>query len=210
MITVLTVRTNGLLDSPNGAGNAIANGGTYAANDNSHSWSVRGELLLEGNWGQFDQFTSVEGNTAGTLLGLAYWDTGSGDLPLVPNGQSGWIVDGQMQFDGSNLYAAYSTTSTDGVPADPNSLTVAYGIYLDANWEAYARYQSIDPDVAGQIDSEIYTVGINYYLAGNNAKWSLDYSWADEGVNANAQLGWQGATALQDEDMLRMQLQFAF
>ena len=201
---------NGLLDSPNGAGTAVVAGGNYGANDNSHSWSARGELLLEGNWGQFDQFTSVEGNTAGTLVGLAYWDTGSGDLPLVPNGQSGWIVDGQMQFDGSNLYAAYSTTSTDGVPADPNSLTVAYGIYLDSNWEAYARYQSIDPDVAGQIDSEIYTVGINYYLAGNNAKWSLDYSWADEGVNANAQLGWQGATALQDEDMLRMQLQFAF
>ena len=40
---------------------------TYTTNDNSHSWNVRGEILLEGNWGQFDQFTSVEGNTAGTL-----------------------------------------------------------------------------------------------------------------------------------------------
>ena len=192
---------NGLLDAPNGL---------YSANDNSHAWSVRGEILLEGNWGQFDQFTSPEGNTAGTLIGIAYWDTGSGDAPVPPVGQNGWVIDGQVQWDGSNLYVAYETRSTDGVAADPNTLTVAYGVYLDSNWEAYARYQNADPDVAGTNDAEIYTVGINYYLAGNNAKWSLDYSWADDGVAANAQLGWQGAIATQDEDMLRMQLQFAF
>ena len=201
---------NGLLDSPNGAGNAAAPGGGYGANDNSHSWSIRGELLLEGDWGQFDQFTSTNGNSAGTLVGIAWWDTGSGDAPVPPNGQSGWIVDAQMQWDGSNLYAAYQTTSTDGVVADPNSFLVAYGLYLDDNWEAYARYQSIDPDVVGTNDAEVMTIGVNYYLAGNNAKWSLDYSWADDGIAANAQLGWQGAAAVQDEEMLRMQLQFAF
>jgi len=209
---------NGLIDSANGAGTVLVPAGGYPANDNSHSWSLRGELLLEGNWGQFDQFTSVEGNTAGTLVGIAYWDTGIGDNPVTPTtlaadgGQSGWVVDGQMQFDGSNLYFAYQKVSTDLVASDPNSILVAYGLYLDSNWEAYARYQNIDPDVAGTNDAEVYTVGINYYLAGNNAKWSLDYSWADEQVAANAQLGWQGTVGAppRDEDMLRMQLQFAF
>jgi hypothetical protein len=192
---------NGLLDAPNGA---------YSANDNSHSWSVRGELLLEGDWGQFDQFTSVEGNSAGTLVGISWWDTGSGDAPVPPAGVSGWVVDAQLQWDGSNLYVAYQTASTDAIPADPNTFLVAYGVYLDSNWEVYGRYQSVDPDVVGTNDAEIMTVGVNYYLAGNNAKWSLDYSWADDGILGNPQLGWQGAGVVQDEEMLRMQLQFAF
>jgi hypothetical protein len=184
----------------------------YNTNDNSHMWNARGEVLLEGNWGQFDQFTSPEGNTDGCLVGVAYWDTSSGDsgVGVLDLSQSGWVVDGQMQWSGSNLYASYQNISTNGAAADPNSFEVAYGIYLDSNWEAYARYQNIDPDVAGTNDAEIYTVGINYYLAGNNAKWSLDYSWADDGVGTDTQAGWQGAVATQDEEMLRMQLQLSF
>jgi len=182
----------------------------YTANDNSHMWNVRGELLLEGNWGQFDQFTSPEGNTNGTLLGVAYWDTSLGDT--VPNtaSQSGWVFDGQMQWDGSNLYASYSNISTVGQPAEPNALVLAYGIYLDSDWEAYARWTQVDLDQAGTNDSEIMTVGINYYMAGNNAKWSLDYSWCDEAMTADAQSGWQLSAGTQDQEMLRMQLQLSF
>jgi len=194
---------NGFEDSPNT---------TYADNDNSAAWLVRGEFMLEGSgWSQFDQFTSAEGSAAGTLIGVTYWDSDGGDNPTPQNtARKGWVVDGQMQFGGSNLYAAYTRSSTETIDSDPNTFTVAYGMYLDSDWELYARYQDSDPDTAGQSSTEIMTIGINYYMAGSNAKWSLDYSWTDDAIAANEQLGWQASANTQDQEMLRMQLQLMF
>jgi len=199
---------NGQTDAPTGL---------YTANDNSTAYLIRGEFMLEGSgWSQFDQFTSADGGAAGTLIGLTYWDDSAGDNPLPDNvSTKGWVVDAQLQFGGSNLYAAYTRHSTETIDSDPNTFTVAYGLYLDTDWEVYARYQDSDPDVAGQASSEIMAVGVNYYMAGNNAKWSLDYCWTDDAITGGGagtanQQGWVNSTAAEDQSMLRMQLQFMF
>ena len=198
-------------------GNTDAPNGLYTANDNSRAWLARAEFMLEGSgWSQFDQFTSPDGSAAGTLIGVTYWDDNAGDNPVLDNVSSkGWVVDAQLQFGGSNLYAAYTRRSTETIDSDPNTFTVAYGLYFDTDWEVYARYQDSDPDTAGQASSEIMTIGVNYYMAGSNAKWSLDYSWTDDaitggGVGIANQQGWTTSTALEDQEMLRMQLQLMF
>ena len=194
---------NGMEDAPNGL---------YTGNDNSRTWLIRGEFMLEGSgWSQFDLFTSADGGAAGTLVGVTYWDNSAGDGPVPDNvSNDGWVVDAQLQFGGSNLYAAYTRSSTDTIDSDPNTFTAAFGIYLDTDWEVYARYQDSDPDTAGGSSSEIWAIGLNYYMAGTNAKWSLDYSWTDDAIAANSDLGWRVSTAAEDQEMLRMQLQLMF
>jgi hypothetical protein len=213
---------NGLGDAP---------GGLYSANDNSHTWAVRGEFMLDGaDWGQFDQFTSVDGAASGCLIGVSFVRNNWGDnnatapppSPNVQNDSNSLItVDAQMQFGGSNLYVAYHHNNIDGATGtggvallgygDPTSFEVQYGIYLDSDWELYARYQDIDWDATGIDNSDSFTVGVNYYLSGQNAKWSTDVSWADSGIApGDNTTGWGVSAQTDDQTMIRTQLQFHF
>jgi hypothetical protein len=210
---------NGLGDAPNGV---------YSLNDQSHTWAVRAEFMLDGaDWGQFDQFTSVDGAASGCLIGVSYvrnnW--GDNDATTAPNAQNDSnsliTVDGQCQFGGSNLYVAYNHNNIDGATGtgganllgygDPTSFEVQYGIYLDSDWELYARYQDIDWDATGIDNSDSFTVGVNYYLSGQNAKWSTDVSWADSGIApGDNTTGWGVSAQTDDQTMIRTQLQFHF
>ena len=73
-----------------------------------------------------------------------------------------------MQFGGSNLYVAYSENNDDDAD-DTDILYVAYGIYLNADWEAYAQYT--DDSTA---TDPLWVVGVNNYWAGQNARWSTE------------------------------------
>jgi len=140
-------------------------------NDSSYSWNARAEYMLEGNWSQFDEFTSADGGGAGTLLGFTYTSIDSnGD----DDGDTEWTLDAQMQFGGSNLYVAYSEDSPDGAN-DTDVLSVAYGMYLNADWEAYVQYedQSVNND-------PLWVIGVNNYWAGQNARWTTELHMRDQ------------------------------
>ncbi len=208
---------NGLSDNPNGV---------YSLNDNSNTWAARLEFMVEGSgWSQFDQFTSADGSASGILVGLSYMRNGWGDNDTtpVPNAQNDSnsliVVDGQMQFGGSNLYLAYHHNNIDGATStgvgatgygDPTSFEAQYGIYLDSDWELYARYQDIDWDTTGIDNSDSFTVGVNYYMDGHNAKWTTDVSWADSGMIGSNITGWGTSFQTDDQTMVRTQLQFYF
>ena len=150
------------------------NDGNGADNDSQYDWNIRAEYMVEGNWGQFDQFTSADGGSAGTLLGFSYMSVNSdGD----DDGDSEWTLDAQMQFGGSNLYVGYSEFSDDDGD-DTDTLYVAYGIYLNADWELYVQYE--DQSVN---DDPLWVIGVNNYWAGQNARWSteLHMNEADNG-----------------------------
>jgi hypothetical protein len=150
--------------------NAGLDGG--ANNDSQYAWNVRAEYMVEGNWGQFDQFTSADGGEAGTLIGFSY---GAVNSDGATDGDSNWTIDAQMQFGGSNLYVAYNESSDDDGD-DTDTLYVAYGIYLNADWEAYVQYEDVSTD-----DDPLWVIGVNNYWAGQNARWSTELHMNEQG-----------------------------
>ena len=104
-----------------------------------------------------------------------------------------WInVDLQMEFGGSNLYAAYSHGDEDGANSNPTNFTAQYGIYLEDDFEVFARFQEYDSDENNDDSVSVFGIGFNWYLSGQNAKWSTDFNWADDGMQwADRATGWQ-------------------
>jgi len=151
------------------------------ANADSNVWNFRLEYMVEGNWSQFDQFTSPEGGNAGTLIGFSYLTADSGDAAatILADDDSFWTVDVQMQFGGSNLYVAYSDFSDDDNGGnDWEGVQIMYGIYLDTDWELYGGWSDRDTHADG-----VFTVGVNNYLSGQNAKWTTEVRFNDRVQN---------------------------
>jgi hypothetical protein len=155
--------------------------------------NLRGEYMAEGNWGQFDQFTSAEGGAAGTLIGFGY-NTVSNNDGNNTDGDATWQIDVQMQFGGYAIYAGYSDFSdddgADGGDFDTTLLMASY--YLNSGWEAYVAYNDVSNE-----DGESWAVGVNNYWAGQNAKWTTQYTV-------------DGSDANDDDTTISTQLQFYF
>jgi len=149
--------------------------GVGTNNDGDYNTNLRYEYMAEGNWGQFDGFTSAEGGAAGTLIGVGYWtlsNTGATD------GDSWWNVDVQMQFGGYGLYASYTDMSDDdGLTGDNDTTEVMGSYYMNSDWEVYVAYSDNSNN-----DGETLGIGVNNYWAGQNAKWTTQYTM-DESDN---------------------------
>jgi hypothetical protein len=142
-----------------------------------------------GNWKQYDDFTAL-GNTE-TLLafgaGASYAEVTVSDILFH-------TVDVQYETGPLGLYAAYvglynepkgAVVQSGGV-YDKGFLVQA-GYMLNEKWEVFGRYDQVMLDgdrlAAGAEDSfpEI-TVGVNYYLHGHAAKFTVDGVFAPNGV----------------------------
>jgi len=173
-------------------------GGTPVNNDSSYTYLMRFEYLASGSWGQFDEFTSGEGGAAGTLVGFSYWanDTGNGAGGAGTNSdQTTWNLDVQMQWGGSALYVSYMDFSDDNAAAtDTTETQLMYSMDLGDNWEVYARWTDNDLN-----DGSTTDIGVNNYLAGQNAKWTTQITMDDTAAGANS-----------DVTTISTQLQFYF
>jgi hypothetical protein len=173
--------------------------GTGSANDGDYNMNLRGEYMAEGNWGQFDQFTSADGGAAGTLIGFGYNVVSNDGTVAVgdvggTDGDATWNIDVQMQFGGYAIYVGYSDFSDDdGLDGgDSDTTTIMASYYLNSGWEAYAAYNDVSNE-----DGESWAVGVNNYWAGQNAKWTTQYT-VDE------------SDAAGDDTTISTQLQFYF
>jgi len=61
----------------------------------------------------------------------------------------------------------------------PWSATFGYMI-TEQKWEIAGRYEDLDD----QDDTSAWTIGLNYYVAGHDAKWQVQFTSADSDVNA--------------------------
>jgi hypothetical protein len=185
--------------------NNVVLGGVGALNNSAYTYNLRGEFMVEGaGWSQFDAFTSADGGAAGTLIGLSYNSNSDGDnAPNVTGGQSTWTIDAQMQFGGSNLYVMYSDFQDDNTAGatntDSDTMTVMYGMYLDSDWELYGRYIDSDGSAVAPLNGSNMSIGLNNYLAGQNAKWTTEFTWDNSNNAANS-----------DVTTISTQLQFYF
>ena len=167
---------------------------TVAGNNSAYTMNLRGEFMIEGSgWSQFDTFTSADGGASGTLIGMSYVSNSDGDNTAnTTDGVSQWLIDAQMQFGGSNLYVSYadfSDSNTVGAAnTDSDTMTLMYGMYLDTDWEVYGRWIDSDGSAAGPLNGSIMSIGLNNYMAGQNAKWTTEITWNDSAVAANSDI----------------------
>jgi hypothetical protein len=168
--------------------------------------------MMEGDWSDFDAFTSAPGSSEGMLfgVGLNHWDTGNVDIAGASNSGNDLAIDFQWQLDGANAYISWVRWDSALTSANPTNLVAQLGYYFSDDVEVFARYQDFDPDTAGLDSVNVFGVGLNYYMSGQNAKWTTDFNWADDGMIGDTTTGWQTSTATNDQFMIRSQLQFYF
>jgi len=146
--------------------------GVGTDNDGDYNTNLRYEYMAEGNWGQFDAFTSAQDGAAGTLIGVGYYTLSNDNTGDATDGDATWNVDVQMQFDGYGLYASYTDFSDDsGSAGDWDRTDLMGSYYMNSDWELYVAYSDRSDE-----DGETVGIGVNNYWAGQNAKWTTQYT----------------------------------
>jgi len=190
----------------------------WSAFDTEYAFTARGEFLASGNWDQFRDFTSDPDGETGVLLGAAvhYQKGESGTGASEPEI---FILTGDVsaEFGNFNAFAGAVWTDVDsGIAgaedASPWAFIIQGGFYLNERWELFGRMEFADPDVDGGEDFTALTLGVNYYFARHNAKWTTDLGFGLDTVTAAADItGWRADFGGEDEQMVfRTQWQILF
>jgi hypothetical protein len=198
-----------------------ASNGAYYTNAAEYAFSGRAEVLFGGTFDQFNQITSPAGEEMGILAGIgaAYLDSDDDLFPF--NSRSNWVVTGDLSLDmgGWNVMGSISVgDQRESSNNNPWGFELTGGAYVTDDVELYARYQWLDPSYSqtygSNDDLNMLTFGANYYMAGNNAKLSLDWSWSFSQVVALGSgygyTNWLPSGDNGGEWLLRTQLQLFF
>lgn len=189
----------------------------WSAETTEYSLGARAEFLLQGNWDQFMDFTSPNGDEQGIMVGVAvksqvdeYGTAAAGEVERL-----GFTVDGSFEFGGANLFAAFVWDSYDddgAIDADLMGFVVQGGMYFNDDWEGFIRYEYVDFDLPGVEDASLLTIGVNRYFSGHNLKWTTDLVWGIDEVPIDSDiLGLRADTPGEDGQLaIRSQLQLAF
>jgi hypothetical protein len=192
--------------------------GNQGWSNNATNWSVAGrfEYLIKGNWDQFADESSFRGEDFGVMVGVAgiaqRYDNQVGDVIVAAGAPKsgdkvyGFTGDVTMDFGGANLSAAFVWSRTDPSRAgesktSPYGFNVQGGYFVTDDIEVFGRYDYVDYKTANPTgaakDTDKYsgvTLGANWYLAGHNAKLTVDWSMNLKSFGENQNLnsyGWR-------------------
>ena len=229
----------------NGFGGPVGVGLNSAAlaADTEIAFSARGEWLAMGNWDQFKDITSPQGEEMGIRVGGAFhFQQSESGLPAyLDSDVFALTADVSVEFGGANVYAQINYIDIDfsgttalaaGVAdAQPWGFVIGGGYYLTEDWELFGRYEWSDQSTttaplasgARAENLSIFTIGVNKYFSGHNAKWTTDVGIGLQNVHAGNVLGPNSGTSIApvtgfrndipDEDgqvVIRTQLQILF
>ena len=200
--------------------NFVDSGGVPVYGAGSPDWGAfaRLEYLAMGNWKQYDDFSTMDNTTDMLVFGVGatYSETsgaGGGDSFL-------YTADVQYEAGKLGLYGAYygaygepavSSTVTESSISESGILVQA-GYLLGDKWELFGRYDVLLLDdarlAAGAEDtySEV-TIGLNYYIKGHAAKFTVDFNYLPQGT-PNNQDGIGYLDPDNDEDQFAIRSQF--
>ena len=188
----------------------------WATPTTDFAFTGRVEFLASGTWDQFSDFTSPAGDEQGIMVGGAiHFQESEDDAGLADVDVLVLTADVSAEFGGANLFAAFIYTDIDaaGLPTvNPLGFLVQGGVAFSDDWEAFARYEFSDFDVAGIEDLSLITFGVTRYFAGHNAKWTTDIGIGlEEVVFAPAITGLRTDVAGEDSQVvIRSQIQLVF
>ncbi len=196
----------------------------FGASPADWSLTARGELLIAGDWKQFKDFTSPRGSERAMMLGAAVHYEKAPDMPsAAEQGTFSYTVDFSYEDDGWNAYAAFvgrdvtDAGGVSGVDIDTYGVVVQGGVHITENWELFGRFDDFFNDNGIGDDFATVSVGVNNYIIGHAAKFSLDAQWylddiAGTGgqISANSGIGYLGNGTNDDEFAVRAQFQLLF
>ncbi len=209
---------NGITDVAYGGGVVTGASSGVFGTPATYSFTVRGEWLINGDWAALTSFTSPRDSQKAMMLGgaIEYQSgdentTGVADLDLLV-----MTLDFTAQFSGASLFAGLIYANANGSP--PASDGSGYGIvlqggyYFTETWEGYARYEWGNVDEFTFDNISIFTIGVNKYFAGQNAKWSTDFGYAFDAVPVTVPIaGWRAdVPGNSGQFVIRTQLQLMF
>lgn len=153
--------------------------------DTEYGFSGRLDYKVMGEWAQLNDFSSWSGEGQSLAFGIAgsYQEDSHGE----GNGYGGLVygvVDASFESNGLGLYAAVAASNDSGTFGHYET----YGMLIQGNYmfvadkfEGFARYEYINRTTGG-VDLNVITFGANYYLAGHNAKFTVDVQYAPTNV----------------------------
>lgn len=181
-----------------------------------YAFTVRGEVLLSGNWDQFKDFTSMPGSETGVMLGAAiHYEKGEFGTTASETEFLFLTGDVSVELGGVSLFGAfvYADTDTEGAAENPSpwAIVAQAGFYLNDTWELFGRLEWTDPDTEAD-ETVVLTAGVNKYFSGHNMKWTTDIGFGFDSVVGPANVtGWRTDFGDSDEQVvLRTQWQLLF
>ncbi len=185
----------------------------------ANNFTGRFDWLAKGTWKQFEQFTSPRGSELAVRAGAAIAVQKSKYATPFKEQFLTWTIDAQVNGDGWNVFGYIVGRNNDfddpaDLDQDQYGIVLQGGFMVSESWEVYGRYEWGDSDIPGEDDLSVLTVGANWYVHGQNLKWSNDVgvgftsvssAWASSGV------GWRADRPGEDgQVVVRSQFQLAF
>lgn len=151
----------------------------------------RVEYLAFGKWASYEDFTALGNKEDMLVIGGGVDLTQAGDTDMLLH-----TIDIQYETGALGLFAAYMGRYSDHAPVgagvgSQHSLydwgVVAQAAYLlNEQWEPFVRYDFLHLDGESQsasAENDIHeiTVGVNHYMHGHAAKFTVDASWLPNG-----------------------------
>jgi hypothetical protein len=221
-----------------GAGTGEYNSGMDFNNvDSDFAVTARADVKLAGEWGQMKDFAAWSGQPMAAFIGggvhYEVGETGAGAQEALDDFFV-WTIDGSIEYEGLNLYAAFMGLHTDaaddapaGTEADHYGLVVQGGyMVVPDTLEPFVRYELLmldDDAITAGLDDDlnIITAGVNYYIKKHDAKFTLDVVWLLDSTNGYTSAFGTGsisdglglaedATGKEDQMAIRAQFQLLF
>ncbi|MHC4975486.1 MAG: porin [Planctomycetota bacterium] len=180
----------------------LTDAGAFGSLDSDFAVTARGEILFSGSWDVFKDMTSAPGQEASSMLGFAaHYQSGAEEAPNNADDvdATAYTIDYSHENDGWNFFGAFSAHSIEsnsgGTDVDDFGFVVQAGYYFNDDTEGFLRYDMLAIDdgrytTGGNDEISTITFGVNHYMHGHAAKFTLDANFAlDEGVTTGTTAG---------------------
>ncbi len=137
------------------------------------------EFVAQGEWSRFAALTSPPESGTGVMVGGAVHYQRSDPGFLLSHEQNLlWTADITVQLGGANFFGYVVGTSLSGGGVTPDAARLGVvlqgGVYVTPIWEVFGRFEWAKPDIVGESDLSLLTVGFNCYLHGQQLRWTTD------------------------------------
>ncbi len=169
--------------------------GQWNSTYDSIAFAARCDWLVSGSWSDVQSYTAFSPSETAVLLGGAVaYATANQSLYGTSGPQQHDFrstADATINFDGGSLAAsvvmAHLSENPRNRPRERDTvwgLNVQGAIFLSDDVQAYSRYQWADSQFSGDDDLSIVQLGINYYIHGQNVKWTTDVGYSFNQISA--------------------------
>ena len=181
-----------------------------------YALTARGEAKLFGEWKDYADWEGWLGQEPLLVVGGAiHWqedEWGTADAGEVMDTR--WTIDASYERGGFNVFVAVVGQHLGGDAGDHIAAMTQGGVFVTPDLELIARYEWAEPDVAGEEDLNIVSVGANYFFVGHSLKLSADVGYAFNAVGgsyASNPLGYRLDSPGSDGQLVvRSQIQLLF